>query len=104
AATHHLGGADRVDIGLMLSIADRFGPAALDWTLTTLASEIIHDRDGFRRTIVPFRHETRLTFGHYGRRAAFEFGLPEQLHLAGTLDVREAHGWFTVTPMPAARA
>ena len=104
AATHHLGGADRVDLGLLLSIADEFGPAALDWTLTTLASEITHDSDGRRHTIVPFRHETRLTFGHRGRRAAFEFGFPEQLYLPRTLGVSEAHGWFALTPAPVARA
>src|SRR5690606_22032744 len=63
AAVHHLGCADRVDVGLLLSIADRFGPAALDWTLTTIAGEITLDGDGYRRAIVPFRHETRLMFG-----------------------------------------
>lgn len=93
AVVDDLGGADRVDIGILLSLADGFGPAALDWTLATLGS----------RTVDAFRDRTTLAFGPLGTYPAYSFGFPEQYFLPSTLAVTEARGWFGLRPAIAGR-
>lgn len=94
AAVESLGGdADIVEVGLLLSLVDGFGPAAVDWTIDTLAAP---GADAFAR------HAT-LDFGALGRHRVYSFGFPEQHFLTSTLDVREARGWFGFRPAPAGR-
>lgn len=92
-----LPGAERIDVGLMLSSADSFGPAALDWTLATFAAPEPDD-------VVPFSERARIDFGPAGTRWAWAFGFPEQFFLPASLGVPEVRGWFLLAPGAVSRA
>jgi hypothetical protein len=93
AAVESLGGADRVDVGLLLSLVDGFGPAAVEWTIDTLSSP---DVDAFAQRTV-------LHFGPLGAHHVYSFGFPEQYFLISSLGVADAHGWFGFRPAAAGR-
>jgi hypothetical protein len=97
AAVDRLPGAEHVDIGLLLSATDDFGPAALEWTFATAAEGLRIQRQGRVVAVEPFRASTRMHLG--GRvRTTYAFGFPEQVFLPETLGLTSAAGWFALDP------
>ncbi len=96
--------ADRIDVGLLLSLADNFGPQAVEWTLDTAATPLAMEHAGTTTDVVAFRSHRRLHFGAIGTHRVYEFGFPEQVFLPATLAVPSVRGWFTLKPTVAGRA
>lgn len=103
AAIDVLPEADHVDIGLLLSLTDGFGSAAVEWTLAAIDSPLSVEYGGQTADVVAFRRRTRLRFGAAGTYPVYEFGFPEQVFLPATLPVPLVRGWFTLRPALAAR-
>jgi saccharopine dehydrogenase (NAD+, L-lysine forming) len=104
AALDLLPQADHIDIGLLLSLADGFGPQAVEWTLGAVATPLAMDHSGSSTDVVAFRSRRRLGFGPLGSYPVYEFGFPEQVFLPATLAVPSVRGWFTLKPTLATRA
>ncbi|HEY8547607.1 MAG TPA: saccharopine dehydrogenase NADP-binding domain-containing protein [Acidimicrobiales bacterium] len=104
AALDRLPEADHLDVGLLLSLADGFGPQAVDWTLGAIATPLAMEHGGHRTDVVAFRQRRRLPFGPLGTVPVYEFGFPEQVFLPASLGVPSVRGWFTLAPTPVTRA
>jgi saccharopine dehydrogenase-like NADP-dependent oxidoreductase len=104
AALDLLPEADHIDIGLLLSLADGFGPEAVAWTLDAVATPLAMERGGIATDVVAFRSRRRLRFGTGRSYPVYEFGFPEQVFLPESLAVPSVRGWFSLKPLLATRA
>ena len=104
AALDLLPEADHIDVGLLLSLADGFGPQAVEWTLGAVATPLAMEFRGHPTDVVAFRSRRRLGFGPLGTYPVYEFGFPEQVFLPTSLAVPSVRGWFTLKPTLATRA
>ena len=96
-AAERAGGADRVDVTLLLSLGDRFGAVAVDWTLSKLASPVVVDRAGSTRTLRAYRGRRRVEFPPpIGRKLGYRFPFPEQAFFGETLGAGEADNWYAM--------
>ncbi|MQA87441.1 MAG: hypothetical protein GEV03_23150 [Streptosporangiales bacterium] len=96
-AADEAGGADRIDISLLLSVGDHFGPAAVDWTLSGLAGPVVVHRGGVRKVLSAYRGRRRIDFPPpVGRKLAYRFPFPEQAFFAETLGADAADNWYAM--------
>jgi saccharopine dehydrogenase-like NADP-dependent oxidoreductase len=96
-ASTRAGGADAINIALLLSLGDAFGDIAIDYMLEALANPTTVDDQGRRQELYAYRERRHCAFpSPYGRKLVYRFPFPEQAFFAETLQVRQAANWYTM--------
>jgi len=96
-ASTHAGGADDINVALLLSLGDAFGEVAIDYMLEALASPTTVNYRGQRHELYAFRERRHCTFPPpYGRKLAYGFPFPEQAFFAETLRAKQAANWYAM--------
>jgi saccharopine dehydrogenase-like NADP-dependent oxidoreductase len=96
-ASARAGGADAINVALLLSLGDAFGEVAIDSILEALANPTTVDYQGRRQELYAYRERRHCEFpAPYGRKLAYRFPFPEQAFMAETLQAKQAANWYTM--------
>lgn len=96
-ASARAGGADAINVALLLSLGDAFGDVAIDYMLEALASPTTVNYQGRRQELYAYRERRRCEFpSPYGRKLAYRFPFPEQAFFAETLRAKRAANWYAM--------
>jgi saccharopine dehydrogenase (NAD+, L-lysine forming) len=96
-ASARAGGADTINVALLLSLGDAFGDVAIDYMLEALASPTTVNYQGRRQELYAYRERRSCEFPPpYGRKLAYRFPFPEQVFFAETLQAKQAANWYAM--------
>jgi saccharopine dehydrogenase-like NADP-dependent oxidoreductase len=99
AGYDHLGSAKRIETNLLLSAADRYGPASLKMILEELSAPFPVTEEGRVRTVVPFAEGSAVGFGVSQRsRPAWLFPFSDQVFYPCTLGARTVFTRLALDP------
>lgn len=94
-----LGGAERLETTILLSLGDEYGPDSLQHVLEAVTQPFRVFENGSYREAVPFGEGTRFDFpAPLGRRTAYLFPWSDVVYYPKTLGVRTARGRFSLDP------
>lgn len=95
--------ATLVDTVVVLSIADDYGPSAVEWTLRSINPPEPMARHDRLISVQPFGAERQLDIAGIGTVLAYEFPFPEQYFLPDTLGIPHSTSWCALHPRRAGR-
>ena len=88
-----------MDVGILLSIGDNIGTAALDWMIGASGRELIITDNGQSRQVRVMTEKRRMVFPDpVGQRTVMRFAIPDQVYYPETLGVRRAGSWVALEP------
>lgn len=103
-ACEQVGQPSGVRTGLLLSLGDDFGPAALDWVVRSAATRAPVLADGRWRHRATLRRYGRMDFGPgHGMRVALGFPFPDRLGYGDSFGVVAADSHLALSPRWAHR-
>lgn len=98
-AVARTGPGTSVDVGILLSIGDNFGPAALDWMLGTAGREFTITEHGQPRQVQGLKEKRKMRFPEpIGTCTVHRFAIPDQIFYPDTLGVQRAGSWVVLQP------
>lgn len=96
-ASVRAGGANAINVALLLSLGDAFGEVAIDYMLEALAHPTTVDYQGRQQELYAYREHRHCEFPPpYGRKLTYRFPFPEQAFFAETLQAKQAANWYTM--------
>jgi saccharopine dehydrogenase-like NADP-dependent oxidoreductase len=94
-----LGGAERIETSILLSLGDEFGPDSLRHVLESVSQSFTVLEDGRERRAAPFSHGRQVAFPEpVGPKTAYLFPWSDVVYYPTTLGVRTAVGRFALEP------
>jgi saccharopine dehydrogenase-like NADP-dependent oxidoreductase len=94
-----LGGLERIETSILLSLGDEFGPDSLRHVLESVSQPFGVLQDGQERQVAPFSHGRRVAFPEpVGKKVAYLFPWSDVVYYPKTLGVRTAVGRFALEP------
>ncbi len=98
-AVAETGPGSTLDVGILLSIGDNFGTAALDWMIGASGREFTISENGRNRQVRAMAEKRRMVFPNpVGQRTVMRFAIPDQVYYPETLGVRRAGSWVALEP------
>ena len=98
-AVDRTGPAGSLDIGILLSVGDSFGPAALDWMIGAAGRTLTITENGRARRVRGMGDRRRMAFPNSASvRNVYRFALPDQVFYPETLGVQRAGSWVALEP------
>ena len=98
-AVAQTGPGGTLDVGILLSIGDNFGTAALDWMIGASGRELTISENGRSRQVRAMAEKRRMVFPDpFGQRTVMRFAIPDQVYYPETLGVRRAGSWVALEP------
>jgi saccharopine dehydrogenase (NAD+, L-lysine forming) len=98
-AVTRTGAGGSVDVGVLLSVGDSFGPEALDWMLASAGRSFSIIENGRARRVRGMGDSRSMAFPFpFGVRTAHRFGIPDQVFYPETLGVHRAGSWLALEP------
>lgn len=96
---HELGGVDRIQTAIFLSLGDTYGPDSLRHVFESLDHPFEVHEDGHSRHAQPFGEPLRVTFpAPVGTRVTYTFPWSDVVYYPKTLGARSAVGRFALDP------
>lgn len=96
-ASTRAGGADDINVALLLSLGDAFGAVAIDYMLEALANPTTVNYQGQRHELYAYRERRHCAFPPpYGRKLSYGFPFPEQTFFTETLQAKQAANWYAM--------
>ena len=96
---NELGGADRIETSILLSLGDEFGPDSLRYIVECAREPFALLQGGDERRAVSFTQGKPVSFpAPIGQKTAYLFPWPDVAHYPKTLGVRTAVGRFALEP------
>ncbi|MBP3192079.1 saccharopine dehydrogenase family protein [Natronogracilivirga saccharolytica] len=98
-AVAQTGPGGTLDVGILLSIGDNFGAAALNWMIGASGREFTISENGRNRQVRAMAEKRRMVFPDpFGQRTVMRFAIPDQVYYPETLGVRRAGSWVALEP------